>query len=166
MFCSRRRRGPFMLIGRFLTCLPGRQGFCGSTSAAAPLDAAMGGVECRSGARGDRRAVQKWSAAPLCAGGALPQHSAVRKQSSCCPPARELQTVRIVCTRELMLPDMWKTLQHAPQETCRLLGCKPHKSEGWKFQRHEGFSALVGYMTFSGVGLLRERWGVCGSISP
>ena len=97
--------------------------------------------------RGDRRAVQKWNSVPLTSQG-YPEAKSVRKQSTFQPPKRTLQTLRVMCVRTYMLPDMWRVLQNSPSEVCRLLGHKCHKTETWRYQGTGNEQVLTGYLTF------------------
>ena len=105
--------------------------------------------------KGDRREVKQWQAVALTREG-CPEPPLVRRQSSFKPPARKLQTLRVLAAKTFMHADMWQTMQDSPKEVVnRLLGLRAHKAEGWKLVTGHGQGSdpyFVGYVTFEADG--------------
>lgn len=99
--------------------------------------------------KGDRREVREWKAVPLTSAGPS-ETPTVRLKSSFQPPARDLQTVRIIAARSFMEPAMWANLQGSPRDVVtKLLGSKPIRAEGWKLVSGPSEDqSFVGYLTF------------------
>ena len=98
--------------------------------------------------KGDRREVREWKAVPLTPAGPS-ETPTVRLKSSFQPPARDLQTVRLIAARGFMEPAMWATLQDSPRDVVtKLLGSKPIRAEGWKLVSGPSEDqSFVGYLT-------------------
>ena len=98
--------------------------------------------------RGDQRQVQAWNAVALTPGG-LPEKPTVRKVSTFKPPSRNLQTLRVLCPRDYMDPEMWRALQQYPSEVVkRCTSISFIKAESWRITTEGTEHLMTGYLTY------------------
>ena len=65
------------------------------------------------------------------------------------PPSRNLQTLRVLCPRDYMDPEMWRALQQYPSEVVkRCTSISFIKAESWRITTEGTEHLMTGYLTY------------------